>query len=117
METTLKVLERVRAEFVEMPGMRLTAQQVERLCGIEPTLCATVLAALVAAKFLSITPDGKYARSREVDATRSRPRSCRRKTTDPFTQAPHEECAHPPIHPRGDVFDHLRAFQLLIRQS
>jgi hypothetical protein len=72
MEMTHKAMERVRAEFVEMPGMRLTAQQVQRLCGIEPALCATVLAALVAAKFLLIAPDGKDARSSESDATRLR---------------------------------------------
>ena len=73
MERTHKVLERVRAEFVEMPGMRLTAQQVQRLCGIEPELTATVLAALVAAKFLFVTPDGKYARSTDIGPSRLRP--------------------------------------------
>lgn len=72
METTQNVLERVRAEFVEMPGMRLTTEQVQRLCGIEPALCTTVLAELVAAKFLLIMPDGKYARLSESDATRLR---------------------------------------------
>ena len=29
------VLTRLRAEYLEMPGMRLTAQQVQRLCGVE----------------------------------------------------------------------------------
>jgi hypothetical protein len=38
---------RVRAEYVEMPGMRLTLEQVQRLCGIERALCQTVLDALV----------------------------------------------------------------------
>ena len=72
MKTAQNVLERVRAEFVEMPGMRLTVQQVQRLCGIEATLCTTVLAALVDSRFLYIAPDGRYARSSDGDAARPR---------------------------------------------
>ena len=73
MKTTQNVLERVRAEFVEMPGMRLTVEQVQRLCGIEPTLCTTVLGELVGSRFLYVTQDGRYARSSDGDATRPRP--------------------------------------------
>jgi hypothetical protein len=57
------VLARVRAEYLEMPGMRLTARQVQRLCGVEVTMCTGVLDALVARKFLWLYPDGTYARS------------------------------------------------------
>lgn len=38
---------RVRAEFQEMPGMRLTAPQAARLFNLEPTSCSSVLDALV----------------------------------------------------------------------
>jgi len=57
-----KVIERVRAEFIEMPGLRLTRQQVQRLCGIERALCETVLESLVTAEFLCRKSDGAYGR-------------------------------------------------------
>jgi len=33
--TLQTVTERLRAEFMEMPGLRLTSEQVQRLCGME----------------------------------------------------------------------------------
>ena len=57
-----RTIERVRAEFMEMPGMRLTAAQVVRLCGVERTICNGALDALVNAKFLRLSPDGTYSR-------------------------------------------------------
>jgi hypothetical protein len=57
-----QILARLRSEFLEMPGLRLTAVQVQRLCGVEPALCETALDSLVAARFLSVRPDGTYAR-------------------------------------------------------
>lgn len=63
MRTIQDVIERVRAEYLEMPGLRLRAEQVQRLCGIERSMCQTALDALVNAKFLAVNPDGHYARS------------------------------------------------------
>ena len=40
-------LTRIRAEYLEMPGLRLTPDQTERLCGVERALCQIVLDALV----------------------------------------------------------------------
>jgi hypothetical protein len=62
MRTCDDVLTRLRAEFMEMPGLRLTPEQVQRLCGIERTVCETILHLLVDEKFLYRTPDGQYAR-------------------------------------------------------
>ena len=56
------VKERIRAEYLEMPGMNLTTDQVARLCGTERTRCQTVLDALVDAQFLARKPDGTYVR-------------------------------------------------------
>ena len=56
------ILERLRSEFLEMPGLRLTAGQVQRFCGVDPLDCQAVLDALVAAHFLCRRPDGTYAR-------------------------------------------------------
>jgi hypothetical protein len=46
------VVDRVRGEFNEMPGLRLTPQQAARLWGLEPRTCDEVLRQLVAAAFL-----------------------------------------------------------------
>ncbi|HUE88101.1 MAG TPA: hypothetical protein VMO26_18665 [Vicinamibacterales bacterium] len=62
MRTLQDLSARVRAEYLEMPGLRLKAQQVQRLCGLERTVCALVLDSLVASRFLCLTPDGHYAR-------------------------------------------------------
>jgi hypothetical protein len=51
------LLKRLRAEFLEMPGLRLEPEQVQRLCGIERVLCQMVLDALVDEKFLCVKPE------------------------------------------------------------
>jgi hypothetical protein len=56
------VIDRLRAEYLEMPGLRLTSEQVSRLCGIDPTICKGVLDALTAEGFLCPNSDGTYAR-------------------------------------------------------
>ncbi len=66
-------LERVRAEYLEMPGLGLTADQVQRLCGLEDAACRSVLDSLVDAKFLHVGPRGIYTRLTDGDLrTRSR---------------------------------------------
>lgn len=57
-----QVLERIRAEYLEMPGLNLKADQVQRLCGVERELCKNVLDALVNANFLRRKSDGAYGR-------------------------------------------------------
>lgn len=49
-----QAFERIRAEYVEMPGMRLTAAQVQRLSGVDISICAVVLEDLVRAQFLHV---------------------------------------------------------------
>src|SRR5207245_568667 len=58
-----RLLERVRGEYLEMPGLRLTFQQMQRLCGIEQTMCQVVLDTLVETNFLCVKSDGHYALS------------------------------------------------------
>jgi hypothetical protein len=62
MRTTDDEIQRLRAEFLEMPGLRLTPRQVERLCGVEQTLCQLMLDLLVHERFLCLKADGHYAR-------------------------------------------------------
>src|SRR5438128_2073697 len=54
-----EVLHRVRAEFMEMPGLRLKAEQVQRLCGVERMICRRVLDVLLDEKFLCVNADGQ----------------------------------------------------------
>ena len=68
-------IERIRGEFLEMPGLRLTVQQVERLCGVERTMCLAVLEVLVESKFLCVKVDGTYARLTEGHLGLPRPSS------------------------------------------
>ena len=65
MRSVSELIARVRAEYMEMPGLALTAGQVERLCGIEQAMCRLVLDTLIAGGFLCVKPDGRYARLTE----------------------------------------------------
>jgi hypothetical protein len=60
--TVEQTLDRLRAEFLEMPGLRLTPSQIQRLCGIDHSTCTTVLDRLVSGSFLCAKTDGTYAR-------------------------------------------------------
>src|SRR5436305_10496223 len=73
MKTTHDVFARVRAEYLEMPGLTLTAPQVERLCGIDSMLCRLILDALVGEGFLRVNAVGAYARLIDVEISRCRP--------------------------------------------
>jgi hypothetical protein len=43
---------RVRGEYLEMPGLRLTLPQAQRLFGLDPVACATVFETLSREHFL-----------------------------------------------------------------
>ena len=58
-------LQRIRAEYDEMPGLRLTAEQVARLCGIESFACHHLLDALVDTGYLDRAANGHYVRPAE----------------------------------------------------
>jgi hypothetical protein len=57
------VLSRIRGEFREMPGLRLTPAQATRLWGLEPPLCAEVIDRLVETAYLRWTPAGALTRA------------------------------------------------------
>lgn len=65
------VLRRVQGEYIEMPGLRLTAAQAQRLWGLDRMSCDTLLGALVDAKFLFRTRDGAFVRTDQARAIRS----------------------------------------------
>jgi len=55
-------LRRVKGEFLEMPGLKLTLSQAQRLWGFDREICRALLGALVDARFLACTPDGAFLR-------------------------------------------------------
>jgi hypothetical protein len=57
------VTRRVREEFREMPGLRLTPAQATRLWGLEHEVCRQVIDSLIAAAYLRWTTAGAVTRS------------------------------------------------------
>ena len=57
------IVRRVRAEYLEMPGLHLTARQAARLWSLDQSLCDAVIAQLVNDAFLRQTPTGTFART------------------------------------------------------
>jgi len=57
------LVRRVRGEYREMPGMRLTVDQAMRLWMLDRGTCSAVLNSLVAAHFLEQDRHGRYAMS------------------------------------------------------
>jgi DNA-binding GntR family transcriptional regulator len=58
---TEALLNRIRGEFLEMPGLRLTCEQAQRLYGLDRALCQRALDRLVDAGFLCVTANRRYA--------------------------------------------------------
>ena len=64
MTSIQKAIERMEAEYREMPGLTLTQRQAERLLGLDRRTCELALAALMRSSFLKQTPQGVYLRQR-----------------------------------------------------
>ena len=58
------LIQRVRAEYLEMPGLHLTDAQARRLWALDKSICQRLLHSLLDAQFLTRTPDGRYCRAR-----------------------------------------------------
>ncbi len=56
------ILRRIQAEFREMPGLRLTPSQAERLWNLTRGTCEAALSHLADCKFLFRTADGSFVR-------------------------------------------------------
>lgn len=54
------LIERIRSEYREMPGLRLTHPQACRLWQVDAALCEAALDRLVHESFLHRTRDGAY---------------------------------------------------------
>ena len=60
MPTPDNLLTRVRAEYHEMPGLRLTLAQACRLWQVDATTCEGLLDTLIRQHFLARTRDGAF---------------------------------------------------------
>jgi hypothetical protein len=58
-----RLVERVRGEFLEMPGLRLTIPQAARLWGLDRQSCEAVVDVLIRSEFLQRTTSGAVARA------------------------------------------------------
>jgi hypothetical protein len=54
---------RVRAGYLEMPGLILTVDEIQRMWGIDAVTCAAILNTLVAVGFLRRTRAGGFVRA------------------------------------------------------
>ena len=57
---TETLVRRVRGEYYEMPGLRLTLAQASRLWQVDAAVCAAVLGRLVKDRVLHRTREGHY---------------------------------------------------------
>jgi hypothetical protein len=57
-----QVVRRIRNEYIEMPGLRLTVRQAQRLWGLDAETCSQAIELLVEARFLRRTGVEYYAR-------------------------------------------------------
>jgi hypothetical protein len=76
------LLRRVYGEFLEMPGLRLTCRQAQRLWGLDERTCLELLESLVDAKFLCRLAHGVYTRRSDGLATYPQPRTVKARVED-----------------------------------
>ena len=57
------LVDRVRGEFNEMPGLKLTMEQAAKLWGMDVIACRQIIDALVESSFLRWTPTGRIVRA------------------------------------------------------
>jgi hypothetical protein len=71
MNTTLpsllneQMLQRICGEYVEMPGLRLSRKQAQRLWGLDEEACKQILEFLVKTGFLKLVAPDTYGRLTE----------------------------------------------------
>jgi hypothetical protein len=82
-----QLIRRVCGEYLEMPGMRLSRTQAQRLWGLDEETCTQILEFLVEARFLRLSARDTYGRLTEGPVAFPRSRT----TEAPATHADHEQ--------------------------
>ena len=57
------LVQRIEGEYYEMPGLKLTEAQAQRLWGLDADTCHTILVTLMLRRFLRRTATGMYVRA------------------------------------------------------
>lgn len=70
--STDAIIDRIQSEYRDMPGLRLTFDQMRRLWMLDSRTCRTLIERLVDARFLMPTSDGQYVRCDLPRSTRQR---------------------------------------------
>ena len=65
----LETLVRMQTEWIEMPQMKVTRRQAQRLWSLSNEVCETAFATLIRKGFLVQAPDGAYVRHAFVRAS------------------------------------------------
>jgi hypothetical protein len=55
-------VQRIRAEYFDLPGLSLTARQAQRLWNLDSETCQRVLDMMIRDNFLRRTPQAQYVR-------------------------------------------------------
>jgi transcriptional regulator of acetoin/glycerol metabolism len=79
------LLQRIYNEFLEMPGLRVTSRQAQRLWGLDEQSCMELLEFLVDAKFLCRPGHGAYCRLSDGHTGRPRPRLAKADVAEPVS--------------------------------
>jgi len=77
-----QLLARIRAEFLEMPGLHLTLAQARRLWHLDDAICRAALDELVRAKFLTRNANGAFTRRSEQRKPTSKARMAKADVVD-----------------------------------
>jgi hypothetical protein len=73
-------VQRIRVEYLDLPGLSLTARQARRLWNLDSDTCQRVLDMMIRDNFLRRTPQAQYVRPdwcRSVDCLRLTDRTAR----------------------------------------
>ena len=57
---SINLVQRIREEFEEAPGLRITVTEAARFWGLDEATCERVLGQLLAAGFLARSVDGRH---------------------------------------------------------
>jgi hypothetical protein len=63
-----RLVRKIVTEFAEMPGLRLTQRQAQRLWGLDSDACTGLLDRLVSSGAISCGSDGRYQRSTAAES-------------------------------------------------
>lgn len=61
-----QLLDQIRGEYLDMPGLKLTLPQAQRLWHLRERECEALLRVLIDAKFLCRNSDGRFVRVSEL---------------------------------------------------